>query len=349
MCKYYNSKVIRSKTDLDGNKPSIYMIVTNRSAGKTTHFLKLAIERRKEENTRCVLIYRRQNELNGAHLVFKDVCSILGIDEDLTLHSVAKGLFYEIFLGDSSLGYAISLSNVDTLKKYSPLFADCYTFIFDEFLTESGKYLNQEVEKLQSLLITCARGGGKQSREIEVFLLANRTSLLNPYYIYFDIHKRLKKDTHFLRGHGWIYEHDNIESASIAIKENGIYKAFDNGKSRYMKYSTEETYLTDTSAFIEKPKGRYTYLFTFIFENTFFSVKEYYDEGLIYVSEKYDPTFPTVISFKPKEHNQHMILLNRYCSLWKYVKNAFNQGFIRFDNIKSKNAIFDILSIDIYK
>lgn len=348
--KYYDPTKLLSMKDLDGDEPSIYMIVSNRSAGKTTRFLKDSLENFKNNKKKVILIYRHQYELPSSGLVYSDVLKIFPeYGEHIESRPIAKGLFYEMYLDNESMGFSLSLSNVDSLKKYSPLFSDCDFFIFDEFLTENGKYLQNEVEKLQSILITCARGGGEQSRKIKLFMLANRTSLLNPYFIYFGIHKRLRTDTHFMRGNGWVAEFGFVQSASDAIKNNGIYKAFNNENNKYMSYSTEDIYLTDTSAFIEKMNGKNTYLFTFIYEGEYFSIREYPDEGILYVSEKVDKNFRTIISFKPNDHNQNTILLSRYSSLWKYVKESFSSGFLRFDSLKAKNAIFDILSIDIYK
>lgn len=350
MGNFYDSTELLKKKDLDGEKPSIYMIISNRSGGKTTHFLKKSLELFKEKHRKTILLYRRNYELPASGLVYSDVLKLFPeYGKEIETRPIAKGLFYELFLDGESMGFSISLNNVDSLKKYSPLFSDCDLFIFDEFLTENGQYLPHEVENLQSVLITCARGGGEQSREIELFMLSNRTSLLNPYFIYFGIHKRLREDTHFMRGHGWIAEFTFIKSASEAIKKNGIYKAFNNEKNAYMNYSTETVYLKDTSAFIEHISGKNQYLFTFIYEGDYFSIREYVDIGILYVSEKIDKNFKTVISFKPNDHNQNTILLSRYSSLWKYVKEAFNGGFLRFDSLKAKNAIFDILSIDLYK
>ena len=45
MTEYYNPSKILNMKDLDGEEPAIYLITNNRSAGKTTAFLKKSLEK----------------------------------------------------------------------------------------------------------------------------------------------------------------------------------------------------------------------------------------------------------------------------------------------------------------
>lgn len=345
---YYNPQKILSMKDLDGEEPSIYMITTNRSAGKTTTFLKKALADFTNDGSKVVLIYRYTYELNSSADIFKDVLKLYPkYGKLMTCISHAKGLFYEIFLDKISFGYAIPLSNPDALKKYSPIFAEVNNIIFDEFQTETGKYLNKEMQKIQSVYLTIARGGGQQSRHVKLFMLGNMVSIMNPYFINFDIHKRLKNNTNFMRGSGWVAEFGFNESASIAIKNNSFFKAFQ--KDDYMSYSTEKVYLHDADIFIEKPSGRAKYIFTLMHDGNAFGIREFFDDGVLYVSHKPDNSCKQIVAFKASDHNQNTIMLNHFSYLWKNIRDAFNNGYLRFDDIKSKSAIFDILSVDLYK
>lgn len=345
---YYNPQKILSMKDLDNEEPAIYMITNNRSAGKTTSFLKLSLEHFKKTGRKTILLYRYQYELSSAYQIYNGVLNLfpeLGTEVKALPH--ARGMFYEIFLDDESFAFALYLGNPDSLKKYSALFSEVDYIIMDEFQTETGKYLPKEVEKLQSLYLTIARGGGEQSRHVKVFLLGNMVSIMNPYFIQFDIHKRLKQDTNFMRGSGWVAEFGFNKSASDSIKNNPFFKAF--AKEDYMSYSTEKVYLHDADVFIEKPKGRAKYICTIIHDGVAYGVREYFDEGIVYISKKPDKSCKQVITFKASDHNQNTIMLNHYSYLWKNIKDAFNNGYLRFDDMKSKSAIFDILSIDLYK
>lgn len=345
---YYNPSKLLSMKDLDGDEPNIYIVTTNRSAGKTTSFLKKSLEDFNRDGSKICLIYRYTYELNACADIYKDVMTLYpeyGTEMKCITH--AKGLFYEMMLDDKSFGYAVALSNPDSLKKYSPVFAEVSTLLFDEFQSETGKYLPKEVEKIQSIYLTIARGGGSQSRNVKLVMLGNMVTIMNPYFINMGIHKRLKSDTNFMRGNGWVAEFGFNKSASESIKKNSFFKAF--AQEDYMAYSTEKVYLHDSDVFIEKPKGRARYLCTIMHDNVPYGVREYYDDGVVYISRKADNSCKQIIAFKASDHNQNTIMLNRFSYMWKNIKDAFNNGYLRFDDMKSKSAIFDILAVDIYK
>ena len=346
--KYYNPEKILAMKDLDKEEPSIYLISSNRSAGKTTAFLIKALKHHKETGRKFALLYRYQYELNSAEKIFADVMNIYPeLSGELTTVAHAKGLMYEIFMDKKSMCYALSLNNPDALKKYSPMFSTVDFIIFDEFQTETGKYLPKETEKFMSLMITVARGGGEQHRNIKVFMLSNKVSIMNPYFITFGIHKRIKKDTKFIRGHGWVAEFNHNEDASNSISKSGIAKAFSN--SDYIKYSTQNDYLIQCDSFIEKMSGRSKYLFTIQHDGVSYGVREFMDDGIIHVSKKVDGSCQYIAVFKASDHTQNTMMLNHFSFLFKNLKDAFNNGHLRFDDVGTKNVIFDILAIDIYK
>lgn len=345
---YHNPKEILSKTDLDGLEPSILLITSNRSAGKTTSWLKEQLEDFQENGRKGMLLYRVKYEVKSAHEVYRDVLKLYPeLGTEMTSESRADGLFYELYLDGQSFGFATSLNSPDQLKKYSPLFTDVFYIIMDEFQTESGKYLHKEVQKVQSLLLTIARGGGKQSRQVKLVLLGNMVSVMNPYFIYWGIHKRLRKDTKFIRGHGWVAQFEFNESASKAIQGTGVFRAFKDDD--YMSYSTENVYLIDSETFIERPKGKNRYYCTVIHGNLKIGIREYWEDGVVYASQKIDPSCKNVVTFKAADHGQNTLMLNRFSYLWKNIRQAFQGGFLRFDDVNTKNAIYDILAVDIYK
>lgn len=344
---YYNPSKILLMTDLDGEIPSIYIITSNRSAGKTTAFLKKSLELFQENGKKTILLYRFSYELVACADIYKDVLFLYNeYGKEMSAKSRANGLFYEMFLDGESFGFALSLNNPDTIKKYSPLFADVDLVIFDEYQTESGKYLKNEIQKMESILISVMRGGGSQSRYVQVILLGNNVTLMNPYFIKFGIYNRLRFDTKFMRGKGWVAEFHFNKSASTAIKENPFAKAFENDS--YIDYSSQNCYLVDSECFIDKPKGKNKYLFTISHDGELYGVRDFYEEGYIYISKKSDMTCKTVVTFKANNHTQNTIMLNHYSYIWQNIRDSYNGGFLRFDNIKTKSAIFDILAIDLY-
>ena len=346
--KFYSYDKIMKLKDLNKKEPAIYLISTNRSGGKTTGKCIDLLEDFKNNGDQFVLLYRYNYELNSAHLIFTDVLEMYPIlGKEITSRANAKGFFYEIVLDGEICGYAVALSNPDSLKKYSPVFAHVKTIVMDEFQKEDGKYLSNEIRRIQSIYLTIARGGGEQSRKVKIFLLGNMISIMNPYFIYFGIHKRLKADTKFMRGNGWVAEFGFVKSASDSIKENSFFDAFKDDD--YMTCSTEKTYLIDSKVFINKPKGNARYICTIIFNNNIYGVRESFEQGIMYISNKPDKSCTQVITFKASDHTQNSIMLSHYSYTWKMIKEYFSIGALRFDDEKTKSDMFEIIGVDMYK
>lgn len=354
---YYNVKDILNVKDLDGLKPSKYIITGNNSAGKTTSVLIYMLEKFKENAEEFVLFYRSKYEISGSHMIFDDVLQLYpDLGCSMESHACAGGVFYQLDLitdidenGNEikkKCGYAVPLRNPDALKKYSPVFNKCKRGLFDEFMLESGNYLPKETELLKAVLKCVTRGGGAQSREFELFMLGNNVTIMNPHFIEMGIHKRLRAGTKILRGHGWIVNFMFNESASQAIKGNRLFA--DDLNSNYMQYSTEDVYLFDSSIFVKKPTGKSKYLFTIIHEGKGYGVRMYWDEGLLYVCSSVDSKNKNVYTFKANDHQQNTIMLSRASFLWQNVRDAYFGGYLRFDSLESKNMIFDILGVDLY-
>ena len=74
MAEYYDGGKLLSLMDLHGNKPEIYVSTSNRSAGKTTYFNRLAVRRWLRKHEKFALLYRYNYELpDAAEQFFKDI------------------------------------------------------------------------------------------------------------------------------------------------------------------------------------------------------------------------------------------------------------------------------------
>ena len=279
MNKYYDGTKLLSMLDINGNKPEIYMVTTNRTGGKTTYFSRLLVNRFLKRGEKFALVYRYNYELDEiADKFFKDIGSLFFRGYEMTSKRRASGIFHELFLNEEPCGYAISLNNADALKRYSHLFSDVQQMMFDEFQSETNHYCTDEIKKFLSVHTSVARGQGKQIRYVPVFMCGNTVSIINPYYTAMGISARLKEDTNFLRGNGFVLEQGYIDTASIAQKQSGFNKAFSSDK--YVAYSSQGVYLNDSKAFIDKPSGRGRYVFTLKYKDRTYGIKEYADSDI---------------------------------------------------------------------
>lgn len=343
MNKYYDGTKLLSMLDINGNKPEIYMCTTNRTGGKTTYFGRLCINRFLDKNEKFGLLYRYNYELDDiVDKFYKDLGSLFFPSYTMTSKRRAKGTFQELFLNEKSCGYALSLNNADQIKKYSHLFSDIQRMIFDEFQSETNHYCDNETKKFISIHTSIARGQGEQVRYVPVYMLSNPVSIINPYYVEMGISGRLKDDTKFLRGDGFVLEQGYIESASIEQKNSGFNRAF--SKNSYTAYSSECMYLNDNKAFVEKPTGKSKYLCTLRYKGSDFALREYTENGLIYCDDKADSSFLTRISVTTDDHNINYVMLKRNDFFLSNLRYFFEHGCFRFKDMRCKEAVLSALS-----
>lgn len=343
MNKYYDGTKLLSMLDINGNKPEIYMCTTNRTGGKTTYFGRLCINRFLDKGEKFGLLYRYNYELDDiVDKFYKDLGSLFFPTYTMQSKRRAKGTFQELFLNDKSCGYALSLNNADQIKKYSHLFSDIQRMIFDEFQSETNHYCDNETKKFISIHTSIARGQGEQVRYVPVYMLSNPVSIINPYYVEMGISGRLKDDTKFLRGDGFVLEQGYIESASIEQKNSGFNRAF--SKNSYTAYSSECVYLNDNKAFVEKPAGKSKYLCTLRYKGSDFALREYTESGLIYCDDKADSSFLTRISVTTDDHNINYVMLKRNDFFLSNLRYFFEHGCFRFKDMRCKEAVLSALS-----
>lgn len=343
MQKYYDGTKLLSLLDITGKKPEIYLCTTNRTGGKTSYFGRLCINRFLDKNEKFALIYRYNYELDDiVDKFYKDLGSLFFPNHVMTNKRRASGIFHELFLDDKSCGYAISLNSADQIKKYSHLFSDVQRMIFDEFQSESNHYCTDEIKKFLSVHTSIARGQGEQVRYVPVYMLSNPVSIINPYYITLGISNRLKTDTKFLKGDGFVLEQGYVESASKKQKESGFNRAF--AKDSYVAYSSESVYLNDNKAFIEKPIGKSKYVCTLKYDGTNFSIREFAEDGIMYCDDKPDLTYPFKITVSTNDHGINYVMLKKNDLFLGNMRYLFERGCFRFKDMRCKEAVLNALS-----
>lgn len=340
---YYDGAKLLSMQDLNGEPPEIYMCTTNRTGGKTTFFSRFMVNKFLSGKGKFAITYRYNYELDDcAEKFFKDIGQLFFKGYEMTSKRRANGIFHELFLNGESCGYAVTLNSADQLKKYSHLFSDTDRMFFDEFQSETNHYCPDEVKKFISVHTSIARGQGKQVRRVPVYMCANPVSLINPYYTEMGISERLRDDTKFLRGNGYVLEQGFIESASEAQKLSGFNKAF--SANQYVAYSSECVYLNDNKAFIEKPIGRSTYLATLRYCGNDYAIREYPDVGIIYCDDRADSSFKNKLAVTTEDHNINFVMLKRNDFFLGQMRFYFERGCFRFKNLRCKEAVMKALS-----
>lgn len=335
--------------DINGEKPEIYICTSNRSAGKTTYFGRWAVNRWLRNAEKFCLVYRYNYELDSiSDKFFRDLERLFFPGYEMTSARRANGIYHELFLTapgadmPESCGYAITLNSADQLKKYSHLLSDVERMIFDEFQSETNHYCSDEITKLLSIHTSIARGNGKQIRYVPLIMISNPVSLINPYYIEMGIAERLRADTKFLRGEGFVLEQGFVTSAAEAQKASAFNRAF--AKNKYVAYAAENVYLNDNLAFIETPPGKSRYLCTLRYNGAEYAIREYVDQGIIYCDNRTDKTNRNRISVTTADHDVNYVMLKRNELFIASLRYYFDHGAFRFKDLRCKEAVLKALS-----
>ena len=257
---------------------------------------------------------------------------------------------YELFLCSNydeedkgkSCGYTVALNCADKVKNYSHYLSDVERILYDEFQKENGRYCNDEVGKLISIHTSIARGHNKQVRYVPTILIANNVTLLNPYYVALGISDKLKKETKYLRGEGFVLEQGFNESASKEQETSLFNRAFK--KSQYVKYSAQNVYLNDNNAFISKMSGQNKYICTFKYKGCEYGIKSYDEQGIVYCDKKVDPNFPRKISVTTDDHNINYVMLKNNEFLLQQLRFFFEKGCFRFYDLECKECVLKALA-----
>ncbi len=343
MGNYYDGTKLLSLTDINGNRPEIYMCTTNRTGGKTTYFGRLVVNRFLDKREKFGLLYRYNYELDDcAEKFFKDIGELFFNGYTMTSKKRAKGIYHELYLNGEPCGYAVSINSADQIKKNSHFFSDVKRLIFDEFQSESNTYCPNEIKKFISVHTSMARGQGEQNRYLPVYMLSNPVSIINPYYVELGISSRLTDETRFLRGDGFVLEQGFVDSAADAQKSSGFNKAF--ARNSYVAYSSESVYLNDNKAFVDRPQGVGRYMATLKYNGQTYGIREFAEAGVIYCDDRADETFPLKITVTTDDHELNYVMLKRNDLFLFNLRYYFERGCFRFKDLRCKEAVLKSLS-----
>lgn len=330
--------------DIHGNIAGTIILTGTRSGGKTTGMLKLILENNIDYGENAVLCYRKQSNVDSLELLFDDVLEFYPkLNGNITAKRIADKLIYAVYRDDIPLVYGICLKQTDDIKKFSPLFRKTSIIVMDEYQSEDGKYLDDEFDKLTSLILTVSRGGGRASRDIKVFLLGNNVTLMNPYFLRWNIHKKYRQGTKRIRGNGFCAYFLDNEYATKQIQNNQSLTAFSDTKQ--FGYATHSDFwLADSSSFIEHMTGKSRFLCILLIDGYSFGIWDYFQQNIIYISQKYIENWKYVFTFNNDRHNQksNSVLISKSSYIWKRLETAYAYGNVRFADLESRNAFLTI-------
>lgn len=332
---YYNGYSVLEKKDLNNETPEIFLVAGNRTGGKSFFFKRLLSLMRIHHGHKFLWITRKITQVKGAAQSFygdirdcDDLCGEWDVD------SYVRNVTAVLYHGEI-IGYFTYINYAADLKEISNMFNDVGCIVKDEFQSETNEYCTDEIIKIRSIHKSVSRGFGKQSRYCPLICMGNQTSILNPYYVALGIHKRLRPDTRFLRGEGYVLQVFFNKQASDKSKASAFERAF--GQDEYANSSNENIFMDNTSFILKKDTSRMKPQFSIGIENKWYGVF-YSREGFYVCNQKIQGRLKYALDLE--SHNSETLMMRRSDPIFSQLKIYFDNGKFWFENIECKNACF---------
>lgn len=345
--KFYSPEKVLKVSENTNIK--IFHIISNRTSGKTTSMQIYSFCDYINTSAQFLYLVRNKKELNNFEHCFDDLLKIYPdtFNFDLDGCYILDSTGYQIYDKKTKkiLGFVVSLKSADDIKKFRGLFNNVNTIIFEEFLTETGKYLKNEYMLLQSIYTTVASGNGKHVRDVKMFLLGNNVSMINPYYSRYNVVARKQENTRFIRYDTAIFEFYNNECASKELLEKNPFMT---ENDKYSMYATLNKSMTNDNCFIAKYKNNGIYYASIIFDNAIIDL--YFCNSKIYFVNNTNIKNNSRRLYASSNNlmNNGTILLY-HSDLINHIKRLYYKSLLRFDSIQTKELIYNCLSINLFE
>lgn len=314
-------------------------LIGSRGVGKTYGITKFVVNQFIKKGHEFFYIRRFKTEIKKSVPKFFDALKETGEFEDHNL-SIKGNNFY---CDNMICGYSYNLSTFQNLK--SSNFPKVRYIIFDEFIIENGNnhYLSNEVELLLGAIETIAR-----DRNINVFLLGNSVSILNPYFLYFNIDIPYNSEIKLYREGTILFQYINNQKFMEYKKETRFGKMV-KGTS-YEAYAIENKFDDVDNNFIRHKQITSKFAFAISYKSNIFGVWFDYTLGCIFVSRDYDKQGQMFV-LTTIEHKENTLLLTSikdYHSVKTFIKN-YKIGNVYFESPKIKTYFKEIIKMMLKK
>lgn len=323
---------------------AIFNIVAGgRGIGKTYGALKMCIKHAIERGEEFVYLRRYKPEIVNTRASF-----FTAVESEFPGHDLrVNGNTLEYAPIDTRddkkrewfrLGYLAVLSSAQSYKGAN--FSNVTKIIFDEFIKERGqgsRYLPNELDTFINFFVTVDRYQDKT----QAFMLANSVSIMNPYFIGWDIAPDKNKN-------GWVKKADNAVVAHFpdsADFKNSVYKTRF-GKfikdSEYARYSVENEFDDNTPTLIEQKDQDARYVFTVETDRGAFSVWVNFKNGDYYAQSRRPRGSEKILTISVDRMDKNKQFVSYKDTRLGALRASFNHGMMTFDHARTRNSFMEI-------
>ena len=309
-------------------------IIGERGVGKSYGAKKYVAQRFIKKHKQFVYLRRYKTELkqammkNGNPIFFEQIKN----DESMKKHKLTNKND-TMYIDDKLCGYAMPLSVANILK--SSTYEDVDTIIFDEFIIDKGNYhyLQNEVIQLLDVIETVAR-----LRDIRVLFLGNAISITNPYFSFFNLSLPYNSDIKTFKD-GLIVVNYIKNLKYREVKKSTRFGKLIDG-TEYGKYAIDNEFLRDSKSFIRKKTKTCKFYYILVLNGKKYGIWCDYQNGLMFVSNDYDPNCPVLFSINPDDHNENTLMIRcRTSPFFKSLIEHYRLARLCFENQQIKNNV----------
>ena len=323
-----------SRNDLLSYNALFNFVVGERGTGKTYQFKDWSISDFIKNKNQFVYVRRYKTEFKDIGNFFDDIIKKYPDHE----FSVGHGKFY---IDNKIAGFYIALSTAITKK--SVAYPNVNKIGFDEFILEKSTlhYLPNEVNAFLGLYETIAR----DRNNVRCLFMANSVTLINPYFLFFDIQISKTKRFWSFKNNDLIVELTDLVEFKEHKKETRFAKLVDG--TDFSKYAIDGDFVSDNYEFIENKSNNSYYCFTLVYKGDNIGIWCDGKLGLMYASSKVDLNYPLKYAITTNDHKPNMIVLsNKYSrEKIKILTKMYEYGCLRYESLKIKSEMFDIFKL----
>ena len=323
-----------SRNDLLSYNALFNFVVGERGTGKTYQFKDWAISDFIKNKNQFVYVRRYKTEFKDIGNFFDDIMKKYPEHE----FSVAHGKFY---IDKEIAGFYIPLST--SITKKSVAYPNVNKIGFDEYILEKSTlhYLPNEVNAFLGLYETIAR----DRNNVRVMFMANSVTLINPYFLFFDLQVSKTKRFWTFKNNDLVVELTDLEEFKQHKKQTRFAKLIDG--TEFSKYSIDGEFTGDNYEFIQNKTPNSYYCFTLVYKGESLGVWCDSKLGLMFVSNKVDMTYPLKYAITTNDHKPNMIVLsNKYSrEKIKVLTKIYEYGCLRYESLKIKSMMFEIFKL----
>lgn len=309
------------------------LLIGERGVGKTFGASEFVTRQFIKKDYEFIYLRRYKTDLEkGKKKFFKAL-----IDENKFPEHKLNVVGNTFMIDDKVAGYSMTLSTAHQFK--STNFPKVKYIIFDEFLIEDGQshYLKNEVNIFLGLIETVAR-----MRDVKIFCLANATSDINPYFLFFDLTLPYNNDIKLYKDGLILLQYMNNENYRQAKKQTKFGKLVEG--TDYEDYAINNKFQNDNKDFIEHKTGNSKFIFSFIFKGIKYGVWIDYVIGKMYVSNDYIEN-ALCFATTTDDHKPNTLLYSiaKKYNCWNTFIRECKLGNVFYENVKIKNITKEVL------